>query len=93
MVRERIAAGEIAHLSVFALGPIPLLVQLGRLMRTLYDQIKAFHGQGAIIHVFPAVPASVAVEIGRVRMPKADLPLLVYDQVPGAPFMPRISIE
>lgn len=48
--------------------------------RLLMDRIKACHGQDAILHVFPAVPVSVAVEIGRTWMPKADLPLYIYDQ-------------
>lgn len=47
--------------------------------RTL-DQIKARHGERAIIHVFPAVPVSVALDFGRVVMPKADLPLRIYDE-------------
>jgi hypothetical protein len=33
------------------------------------------------LHVFPAMPVSLAVELGRVRMPKADLPWLLYDQM------------
>jgi hypothetical protein len=184
-VRSRIAAREIAHLSVFALGPIPLLVELGRLlgditpmdvyqlhrepagwlwakdrdriryvigrpakigrtialklglsgdvaderitavlgadvsiwsliaavpdndlmrypedlsefrrlMRQLYNEIKAAHGENALIHVFPAIPVSAAVELGRVWMPKADLPLNVYDQRPGEGFIARLRIE
>lgn len=48
--------------------------------RNLLNQIKAEHGEDAIIHLFPAVPVSVAVEIGRVWMPKADLPMKIYDQ-------------
>lgn len=48
--------------------------------RLLLDRIKARHGQNAVLHVFPAVPVSVAVEIGRVWMPKADLSLCIYDQ-------------
>lgn len=48
--------------------------------RQLLDRIKARHGQNALLHVFPAVPVSVAVEIGRVWMPKADLPMCIYDQ-------------
>ena len=48
--------------------------------RQLLDQIKARHGQNALLHVFPAVPISIAVEIGRTWMPKADLPLCIYDQ-------------
>ena len=33
-----------------------------------------------MINLFPALPVSAAVEVGRVWMPKADLPLIVYDQ-------------
>jgi len=51
-----------------------------REFRQLLDRMKARHGQDAFLHVFPAVPLSVAVEIGRVWMPKADLPLCIYDQ-------------
>jgi hypothetical protein len=47
--------------------------------RTL-DQIKANHGERATIYVFPAVPVSVAVDFGRIVMPKADLPLRIYDE-------------
>jgi len=48
--------------------------------RLLLDRAKAVHGQDAVLHVFPAVPVSVAVEIGRTWMPKADMTLCVYDQ-------------
>lgn len=51
--------------------------------RRLLNRIKAEHGEGALIHLFPAVPVSVAVEIGRVWMPKADLPMRIYDQNRG----------
>jgi len=172
-LRPRIVSGEIEHLSIFALAPQPLLIELGRLLsdipaaevyqlhreppdwklhgsadicdffieepiesystvalnlslsatignerikplfpeekcsiwrmyidtphndflknleqlrlfrqqfRQLLDRIKARHGQDPLLHIFPAVPVSVAVEIGRVWMPKADLPLCIYDQ-------------
>ena len=49
-------------------------------LRKLLNEIKATHGEQAILHVFPALPVSAAVEVGRVWMPKADLPLTVYDQ-------------
>lgn len=49
-------------------------------MRQLLDRIKSTHGQKAMIHVFPAMPVALAVELGRLRMPKADLPLRVYDE-------------
>jgi hypothetical protein len=48
--------------------------------RRILDQIKACHGERAVIHVFPAVPVSVAVDFGRIIMPKADLPLRIYDE-------------
>jgi allophanate hydrolase subunit 2 len=48
--------------------------------RRLLDKIKLKHGQGMSIHIFPSVPVSIAVEIGRVRQPKADLPFVIYDQ-------------
>ena len=48
--------------------------------RILLDRIKARHGQNTVLHIFPAVPVSIAVEIGRVWMPKADMVLRIYDQ-------------
>lgn len=48
--------------------------------RKLLDRIKTKHGQSAVIHLFPAVPVSIAIEIGRTWMPKADLPIKIYDQ-------------
>ncbi len=49
-------------------------------MRRLLDRIKTRHGQNATIHVFPAMPVALAVDLGRVIMPKADLPLRIYDE-------------
>jgi len=46
------------------------------------NDIKAAHGEHTVIHVFPVLPVSAAVEVGRVWMPKADLPLVIYDQNP-----------
>lgn len=182
LVKSRISHREINHLSVFALGPIPLLIELGRLlcdivpaevyqlhrepagwkwaqtgdhavfdverarhsskiaalkialsatinddritsvvpsdaaiwslsardrhndmmrypedlqtfrrvMRRLFDEIKATGAEA--IHVFPAVPVSTAVEIGRVWMPKADLPLIVYDETRNRGFIERLRL-
>ncbi|MGR9426301.1 SAVED domain-containing protein [Rhizobium leguminosarum] len=69
------------------------LVEFKRHLRRLFDRIKAVHGEKATINVFPAVPNSAAVEMGRVLMPKADLPLHIYDQnrsVGG--FIPTLTI-
>ncbi|RWC57898.1 MAG: SAVED domain-containing protein [Mesorhizobium sp.] len=61
-------------------------------LRRLLDRIKAHHGEDASINVFPAVPVSVAVETGRTRMPKADLPLIIYDQSSQKGFVRTIKI-
>lgn len=69
------------------------LVEFRRHLRRLLDRIKAIHGENATINVFPALPNSAAVEVGRVLMPKADLPLHIYDQnrsVGG--FIPTLKI-
>jgi SMODS-associated and fused to various effectors sensor domain len=54
--------------------------------------IKAQHGEGVPIHLFPALPASLAVETGRVWMPKADAELRVYDQQGERGFVHALNI-
>lgn len=49
-------------------------------VRKLIVSIKAAHPHVSDLKVFPAMPASCAVELGRLRMPKADLPWVIYDQ-------------
>lgn len=61
-------------------------------LRRLFDQIKARHGDGAPIHVFPALPVSLAVETGRAWMPKADPELRIYDQQRDAGFVEALTI-
>lgn len=69
------------------------LAAFRRVMRQAFDAIKARHGQEARIHVFPALPVSAAVEVGRVWMPKADLPLVIYDENRArGGFEPRLTI-
>lgn len=51
-----------------------------RLLRKMLDEIKSVSGSAAEIHIFPALPVSAAIETGRVWMPKADLPLVLYDE-------------
>ena len=50
------------------------------LLRELLEKIKAKHGHNATLHVFPAMPVALAVEFGRVLMPKADMPIKIYDE-------------
>jgi hypothetical protein len=56
------------------------LQEFRQTIRPLLDKIKTVHGQKTPLHVFPAVPVSVAIEFGRIIMPKADMPLRLYDQ-------------
>jgi len=49
-------------------------------VRQLLDRIKSKHGEQAALHVFPAMPVALAVDFGRVIMPKADLEMKLYDQ-------------
>lgn len=48
--------------------------------RELFQRLLKRHGSAACVHMFPVMPASAAVEVGRVHMPKADLPLRIYDE-------------
>lgn len=62
-------------------------------VRPLLDVIKAAHGHTTPLHVFPALPASLAVELGRIRMPKADSPWILYDeQATAGGFVPALTI-
>jgi hypothetical protein len=66
-----------------------------RTIRSVNAEIKASASPspGRVVHVFPAIPVSAAIELGRVRMPKADLPMIIYDEVQGRGFVPRLKIE
>lgn len=56
------------------------LSEFRRLLRQMLDRVKASHGSIERLHLFPVMPVSAAIEVGRVWMPKADLPLRIYDQ-------------
>lgn len=49
-------------------------------IRQLFNQIKAKYSSQTPIHIFPAMPIAKAIEFGRVWMPKADMPLYLYDE-------------
>jgi hypothetical protein len=64
------------------------------MLRRTFNDIKAACGHDAEIHIFPALPLSAAIETGRAWMPKADLPLIIYDEnrrLGG--FIPTIRVE
>lgn len=47
--------------------------------RFALNKIKAHHGCMDLM-IFPAMPASAAIELGRLWMPKADMPLIIFDE-------------
>lgn len=49
-------------------------------VRKLIVDIGKAHGKAMSLSIFPAMPVACAVELGRVRMPKADIPWILYDQ-------------
>lgn len=49
-------------------------------IRKLMVDIGKAHGKTTPLSIFPAMPVACAVELGRVRMPKADMPWIIYDQ-------------
>ena len=51
-----------------------------KVIRVLIKQMMEQYGMRTPLHIFPAMPVSCAVELGRIRMPKADMPWLIYDQ-------------
>lgn len=55
-----------------------LLVDFRRTARSVLNQIKLYHGC-VDLHVFPALPVSASIELGRVWMTKVDMPLVIYD--------------
>ena len=56
------------------------LSRFREVVRKLMVDINQAHGLTGVLSIFPAMPVACAVELGRVRMPKADLPWVVYDQ-------------
>lgn len=47
--------------------------------RAVLAEIAKTHGNKHPLSIFPAMPVAAAVELGRVRMPKADIPWHIYD--------------
>lgn len=51
-----------------------------RICRELMVRIATRHGNDTPLFIFPAIPVACAVELGRIRMPKAEMPWLIYNQ-------------
>jgi hypothetical protein len=48
-------------------------------VRKLMVEISRTHGNTTPLCIFPAMPVACAVELGRIRMPKAEMPWVLYD--------------
>lgn len=62
------------------LGRPECLAAFRTLLRQTFAAIRLADGDDSEIHVFPALPVAMAIEVGRVWMPKADLPLILWDE-------------
>lgn len=60
--------------------------------REVMELIKQIHGNSMNVHVFPAMPASLAVRFGMDYMPKTDNKLLIYDEQSEKGFVFTLSI-
>lgn len=58
----------------------PQLLAFNDIVRKLMVEISHRHGQKTPLNIFPAMPVACAVELGRLRMPKADMPWILFDQ-------------
>lgn len=62
--------------------------------RELISRIREKHGGDCTIHLFPAIPAPIAVLCGRELLPKSDPKILVYDNDKDAGgFVPILAIN
>jgi hypothetical protein len=61
-------------------------------LRSLYEELQTRYGEQTLLHLFPAMPASLAVETGRVWMPKVNLAMRIYDHVRDVGFVPTFII-
>jgi len=64
-----------------------------RLIWQTLEQIKEKHGLEAKLSIFPAIPVSCAIELGRVWQPKAHLAFDIFDQSGPNGFQHRHRIE
>jgi len=56
------------------------LSEFRKTVRAIISDINKANTSSEGLSIFPAMPVSCAVELGRVRMPKADIPWVIYDQ-------------
>ena len=55
------------------------LVSFRKCWRDLLTMIRNHHGPSTVVHLFPAVPNSIGIEMGRVTLPKSHPEFKVWD--------------
>lgn len=61
--------------------------------RSLLEDIRNENPGIKLLHIFPAMPNSLAIKAGMAYMPKADVPFLLYEQAShNAGFFPALNI-
>ncbi len=56
------------------------LDEFSKIIRLLLNKIKLKFSSKTSLNIFPAMPIATAIELGRCWMPKADMPLVVFDE-------------
>lgn len=75
------------------LKSVDQLSRYREIARGLLATISQSHGISTPLSIFPAMPVACAVEMGRIRMPKACMPWVLYDQNSKQnKFIPAIEI-
>lgn len=65
-----------------------------RIFRQVLSDIQVKCGLKTELHIFPAIPVPIAVELGRCRLEKCDMPWTIYDQNPETnAFIKTITIK
>jgi len=76
----------------FVRGPATI-DEFARSLRGIVARLESALPKSTPIHVFPAMPASLAVAFGRYLKPKVSFPFHVYDaEGPRAPFAPAVVL-
>ena len=55
------------------------LVAFKEIVRKALEEIKNNYPQGTALNVFPIMPVSANVEFGRLILPRADMPMRIYN--------------
>lgn len=68
------------------------VANFAKTIRRAYARIQEVHGVDTTVNMFPVVPVSLAVEAGRVWMPKINPALRLFDQVRNRGFVEAFTI-